>query len=141
MKILAKTDYACRAILELSLHWPNPEPLSIQAISQRQNIPVKFLIQILLNLKQLGLARSIRGQKGGYILGKAPREITLGEIIQNFSGRNLKSLGRNKFNRSSIFDPIWQEAENVYFSFLEGKNFEDMAREQKSLVKVPMYTI
>lgn len=141
MKISAKTDYACRAILELSLHWPNSEPLSIQAISDRQNIPLKFLIQILLNLKQLDLVRSVRGQKGGYLLGKASREITLKEVIQYFSEKNLAKSRQVSRKRSSILDSIWQEAENVYFNFLEGKNFEDMAKKQKNLVEVLMYTI
>ena len=133
MKISAKTDYACRALLELSLHWPNSEPLAIHVISKHQNIPVKFLIQILLNLKQLGLVQSIRGKKGGYILGKAPREITVCQIIQNFSEGNL--------NHSSVFEPIWQEAEKMYFDFLKGKNFEIIAQKQKNLGEVPMYMI
>lgn len=141
MKISAKTDYACRAILELSLHWPNSEPLSIHAISERQNIPFKFLIQILLNLKQLGLAQSIRGKKGGYILGKAPYEITLREIIQNFSEGNLKSFGQNNFSHTNIFEPIWQEAGKRYFDFLEEQNFEVIVQREKKLVEVPMYMI
>lgn len=141
MKISAKIDYACRALLELSLHWPNREPLSIQAISQRQGIPLKFLMQILLNLKQLGLVQSIRGNRGGYLLGKVPRDITLREVIQYFSENSLGEVKSANRKRPSILDTTWQEAEEMYFSFLEEKNFEDMAQRQKSLVKVPMYTI
>ena len=48
MKIIAKTDYACRALLELSLHWPKQEPLQVTAIADNQQIPIKFLIHILI---------------------------------------------------------------------------------------------
>ena len=77
MRISAKIDYACRALLELSLHWPNNIPLQINTIAQNQQMPVKFLTQILLQLKQIGYVQSVRGKKGGYLLAKAPQKIRL----------------------------------------------------------------
>ena len=71
MKISAKTDYACKAIFELVMHWPKPEPLAINVIARSQRIPIKFLTHILLQLKTMGMVESIRGQRGGYLLVKA----------------------------------------------------------------------
>jgi Rrf2 family protein len=70
MKLSAKSDYALRAILELSLHWPKNEPLSLTTIAKRQQIPLKFLSHILLHLKDIGLVHSLRGKEGGYLLAK-----------------------------------------------------------------------
>ncbi len=136
MKISAKIDYACRALLELSLHWPSKGPLSIHAISQKQHIPIKFLVQILLNLKQFGFVESTRGKKGGYILGKPPGQITLREVVQDFSEHKL-----NGQKTSNILGSIWQEAQNQFYAFLEEITFEEIARRQKKIARVPMYTI
>ena len=88
MKISAKIDYACRALLELSLHWPSQEPLQVDQIAQRQRVPVKFLTQILIHLKQVGYVESVRGKKGGYLLRKLPKEIKLNDIMENFNDTN-----------------------------------------------------
>jgi len=72
MRISAKCDYACRALVELSFHWPKKIPLRIQQMSEKQEIPERFLVQILLQLKRLGFVTSSRGKNGGYNLAKAP---------------------------------------------------------------------
>jgi Rrf2 family transcriptional regulator, cysteine metabolism repressor len=77
MRISARVSYACYALLELSMHWPEDNPVQIHQIAKKQSIPIKYLILILLQLKQLGLIRSIRGKKGGYLLARAPNTITL----------------------------------------------------------------
>ncbi|MGB3241335.1 MAG: Rrf2 family transcriptional regulator, partial [Candidatus Omnitrophota bacterium] len=63
MRISARCDYACRALLELSLHWPNEAPVHIQQISENQKIPERYLVQILIQLKRLGLVTSSRGKE------------------------------------------------------------------------------
>lgn len=69
MKISAKIDYACRALLiELGLHWPDNRPMQVSAIAKRQKIPMNFLVHILITLKELGYVDSIRGKSGGYVL-------------------------------------------------------------------------
>src|SRR5262245_53536106 len=101
MKISAKTDYACRAILELALHWPNSVPLQISSIAGNRKIPVKFPTQILVTLKQTGLVESIRGQKGGYVLAKAPKDITLREVVANFEKAAVP--GRFRQGKTDVF--------------------------------------
>ena len=83
MKISAKMDYACRALLELALHWPDLTPMQISEIAKRQEIPIKFLVHIMIHLKERGYVNSVRGNKGGYLLAKAPAEIHFGEVIEN----------------------------------------------------------
>lgn len=62
------------------------KPLQIQELSRTEDIPVKFLEQILLILKRAGLLRSKRGIGGGYQLDRSPDEITLGEIVTLIDG-------------------------------------------------------
>src|SRR2546427_7062657 len=92
MKISAKIDYACRALIELALHWPDRTPLQIRTIAKRQKIPIKFLVHILIHLKQLGLTQSVRGKSGGYVLAQSPTNIKLNMIIKSFGGLGYSSV-------------------------------------------------
>ena len=65
MRISARCDYACKALLELTLHWPSKEPLQLHTISENQGISTKYLVHILIQLKRMGLIESIRGKQGG----------------------------------------------------------------------------
>ena len=84
MKITFKGDYALKALLDLSLHYGKPQP--IEDIAKRQDIPPKFLEQILLGLKKGGFLKSIRGKKGGYLLSGDPKDITMGKVIRYIEG-------------------------------------------------------
>ena len=142
MKIIAKTDYACRAILELSLHWPKNDPVQIKAIANNQQIPIKFLIHILIQLKQLGYVKSIRGQKGGYVLIKPPKNIFLKDILKSFSDIHLTpQVTTAKMKKNDVIQTIWQEADQVMLNYLGNINFDDICKKDRSLTSVPMYTI
>ncbi len=85
MKPSRKAEYAMRALLAMARS-PETSTFSIQDIATREHIPLKFLEQILLVLKNGGLLRSKRGVGGGYQFQKAPLRISLGEIIQLIDG-------------------------------------------------------
>ncbi|MBN2578566.1 MAG: Rrf2 family transcriptional regulator [Pirellulales bacterium] len=86
MKISAKTEYACIAMIELAAHFGSSEPVRIRRIAERHGVPPRFLVQILLQLKRAGLVTSIRGAAGGYQLLKPPQELSLDRIIQVIDG-------------------------------------------------------
>ena len=94
MNISAKTEYACRALLELSLQWPNVAPRQIADIAVRQKMPTKFLIHILIALKGLGFVDSSRGKSGGYYLTASPQTIKLVDVIRHFGGIGSADAGR-----------------------------------------------
>ena len=87
MRLSAKTEYAALAALALARRWNRDEPLSIRAISTTEQVPERFLVHILLQLKAAGLVTSIRGAGGGYHLSRPPREITLDDIHAAIEGR------------------------------------------------------
>jgi len=85
MKLSLRGEYALRALLVLGLNH-DQEVLRIQRISEEQNIPKRFLEQILNDLKSAGLVESKRGVAGGYRLARRPEQITLASVIRHIEG-------------------------------------------------------
>lgn len=86
MKISKRGEYGMRALLALASMPDTSDVMQIKEIAAREQIPVKFLEQILLMLKNAGLVKSRMGSGGGYYLGKAANQITLGQIIRILDG-------------------------------------------------------
>src|SRR3954471_3282850 len=85
MKLSVRGEYALRALLVLGLNYDQPV-VRIQTISEQQNIPKRFLEQILNDLKSAGVVQSKRGVAGGYRLARPPGEITLAVVIRHIEG-------------------------------------------------------
>jgi Rrf2 family protein len=89
MRISAKAEYACLAVIELARSGTSGPPKPIREIAGSQGIPGAYLIQILLRLKAAGLVQSARGPIGGYQLARSPSEISVGEVISAIDGSRL----------------------------------------------------
>ena len=85
MKLSVRGEYALRALLVLGLNYDQPV-VRIQTISEQQNIPKRFLEQILNDLRSAGVVQSRRGVAGGYRLARRPEEITLAVVIRHIEG-------------------------------------------------------
>jgi Rrf2 family protein len=85
MRLSLRGEYALRALLVLGLRYDEPQ-VRIQAISDQQNIPKRFLEQILNDLKTAGFVQSRRGVAGGYRLAKPPEDITLAAVVRHIEG-------------------------------------------------------
>jgi Rrf2 family protein len=86
MKLSAKTEYACLAMLQLAADHFAGEPVQIRRLAEEHGIPSRFLVQILLQLKGAGLVASTRGAAGGYRLARSPDDISLAEVIAVMDG-------------------------------------------------------
>ena len=84
MRVSAKADYAVRAALELAA--AGGGPVKGERLAAAQDIPLKFLENILIELRHVGLVRSQRGPDGGYWLERSPAEITVAEVIRAVEG-------------------------------------------------------
>lgn len=80
-----KARYALHALIVLAEHG-GEEPLQIADIAKEARVPRKFLEQILLDLKKRGIVRSLRGRAGGYLIGKAPKDISFADVIRVIDG-------------------------------------------------------
>jgi Rrf2 family protein len=86
MRISAKSEYACLAMLALARLAPDDPPVRIREISEANDIPERYLVQILLQLKGSGLVLSTRGAAGGYRLARPASSISLGEVLTAVEG-------------------------------------------------------
>jgi Rrf2 family protein len=85
MWISKKTDYALRALFTLVDHFEGT-PIPIRELARRNDVPKRFLEQIMLDLKTQGWVDSVAGIRGGYLLAKNPAKITMGEVVRHFDG-------------------------------------------------------
>ena len=131
--------YALKATLELSLR-ANQGPVTIGQIADAQTIPVRFLEAILRQLKQAGIAKSMRGKEGGYFLAREPHKINMGEVIRIFEGP-LVSVSKNDEDAPAdeipdVFAPVWEKAEKALASVYDGIDFGTLADRQLTRTEI-----
>jgi len=85
MWVSKKTDYALRALFTLVDHYGGV-PIPIRELARRNDVPKRFLEQIMLDLKSQGWVDSVAGIRGGYILARNPEKIMMGEVVRHFDG-------------------------------------------------------
>ena len=85
MKLSRKTDYALRALLTLVEHFGRG-PIPIRELARRNEIPGRFLEQIMLRMKAQGWVTSVAGRHGGYVLAKSPEQLAMGHVLRLFDG-------------------------------------------------------
>lgn len=109
MKIPVKLDYTCRILCELARHYERGEPVRIDDLSTAEDVPANYLAQILGELKNAKLVVSRRGIQGGFLLARAPDQITLFDIVQAVEG-DLMELSGNFDGRSGRrLKQIWND--------------------------------
>lgn len=140
----SRAKYATRALVELSLHF-DKGPLPIQQIAEDQNIPVKFLEQILFHLKTLGFVQSKKGPGGGYFLARAPKEIMLGQVVRALDGpvAPISCVSVYGYQECGCPNPetcglkqVFKEARDAIAGVLDSTDFEAVVGIQSHLQKV-----
>ncbi|MCX5699220.1 MAG: Rrf2 family transcriptional regulator [Candidatus Omnitrophica bacterium] len=146
MRITYKGDYALKALLDLALHYE--QGLStINDVAKRIDAPVKFLEQVLLDLKKGGFVESKRGNVGGYQLAKDPAQITLGQVIRYIDGpiEPIGCVEKGYSNcldlRKCVFKNIWQKVAQVTSEIIDNVNFADLAGQISAKQEVLVYSI
>lgn len=112
MKVTAKTEYACLAMIELAANYQSDEPTRIKSIADAHGIDKRFLVQILLQLKTAGLVTSVRGASGGYQLMRSPEQITLADILQAVEDRNptvVQHADGTPSSAAHVLASVWRE--------------------------------
>ena len=97
MRVSAKVDYAVRASVELAAAQSGKDParpVKAEALARAQDIPMKFLENILQGLRQAGIVESRRGPEGGHLLARPAAEISLADVIRAIDGPLAGVSGR-----------------------------------------------
>jgi Rrf2 family protein len=106
LKLTRRGQYALKAVLDIAIY--GDRPVSVSQIAHRQNIPAPFLEKILLDLKQAGILSAVRGAKGGYILRKPLKQITVGDILNAVH----EQLEISTHNPDDWLDQVWYKKLN-----------------------------
>jgi Rrf2 family transcriptional regulator, cysteine metabolism repressor len=134
MVLSSRGKYGTRALLDLSLHYEEG-PVQIQEIAERQNIPLKYLEQILLSLKRYGFVTSRKGPGGGYLLARPPHAITLGAVVRAMDGplAPISCASVSGYAECGCPEPatcglraIWKEARDALAAIMDGTTFADL---------------
>ena len=135
MKISAKTEYACVAMLELAMQYKSAEPVRIRKIGERHHVPPRFLVQILLQLKGAGLVASMRGAAGGYQLLKPPEEISLGQIMDVIDGLLAEECQTSTASPDSsavkALGHVWRDVASTQRNMLNGIALANLVERMK----------
>jgi Rrf2 family protein len=135
MRISAKTEYACIAMLELASQYGSGEPVRIREIAERHTVPPRFLVQILLQLKGAGLVTSVRGAAGGYRLLSPPDDISLGRIMEVIDGLLDEDAPKSSASPDSpalkVLMQAWKEVSSMQFKMLDGITLADLLERAK----------
>ncbi len=132
MELSCKSEYALLALLELADHFASGEPLQIRQIAAQQNIPDRYLEQLLATLRRAGIVRSQRGAKGGYILAREPGNITLLDVMNCLEGFDPLAPAGNGFASlaktlgGAVIGEMWQEARQAANAVLQGYTLKDL---------------
>lgn len=135
MELSCKSEYALLAMMELAAHYSEGEPLQIRQIAAEQNIPDRYLEQLLATLRRSGLIRSQRGARGGYLLSREPWKITLLEVVNCIEGADAQpsETGREaKSIEGMVIREIWQEAGRAADAILQKYTLQDLAEKRDS---------
>ena len=128
MDLSSKSEYALLALLELSAGYGGGEPLQIRQICANQNIPDRYLEQLLANLRRAGLVKSQRGARGGYILARAPWLISLYDVISCIEG--LEAQGETtkvpETVEASVIQEVWSEVRQAMAQALQRYTLKDL---------------
>lgn len=146
MKVTYKGDYALKAILDLALHY-DADLVTSHDMAKRIDAPVKFLEQVLLDLKKAGFVQSRRGNIGGYLLSRPPAKITVGEVLRAIDGP-LEPISCVKEGYSNctditkcVFKEIWQKVSRATSDIVDNITFEQLAFQVNSGKQVLAYSI
>ena len=130
MKLSSKGRYAVMALADLAKFDPN-EPVSLRDISLRQGISLVYLEQLFLKLKKNKIVKSIRGNRGGYILNRNASEIKISDVLLAVEER-VKTVGCEKHSKKGcngksakcITHNLWDELEDYINNFFEKKKIK-----------------
>ncbi len=145
MKLSTKGRYGVRLMIDLAIH-AEESPVTLRDIAARQEISENYLSNLIPLLKNAGLVHSVRGSKGGYTLGKLPREITLKDILLVLEG-SMCLVECTEIPRLCQRSPrclareVWSEVTGKMHEALESFTLETMKNRQILEKAVPSYDI
>ena len=134
MRVSKKTDYALRVLFTLVEHHGGA-PIPIRELARRNDVPKRFLEQIMLALKSQGWVESTAGIRGGYVLSRNPAKITMGEVVRFFDGilapiDCVSVTGYQRCSQESVcrFRRVFFDARNYVANLMDRATLAEVAK-------------
>lgn len=131
MKLSTKGTYGLRAMIDIAIN-SKESPVSIKDISDREDISLKYLEKLMTTLKKSNLISSVRGPKGGYILRRSPKDISIGEILRALEGNlnpvDCKLLMEENCNIEDdcIMKFVWNRISDAINNAVDSMSLQDL---------------
>jgi Rrf2 family transcriptional regulator, cysteine metabolism repressor len=140
VELSCKSEYALLALIELSVHYGQGEPLRICQIAAEQNIPDRYLEQLLATLRRSGFVKSQRGAKGGYLLTREPWKVTLLDVVSCIEGfeAKAKEVRSPTTAEGAVVCEVWQEVRHAAEATLEKYTLQDLVDKRNAHQQVDL---
>jgi len=139
VKLSVKSDYAARAVLGLAKKYAEGTSLRAEDLAIEQGIPPNYLVQMLVELKSQQIVQSQRGTEGGYLLARAPSEITFGDVLRCVHGQVFDSPALNDPQCPVELRTLWRKMQNCLDQTANEVTFQQLL--EQSTDKEKMYYI
>lgn len=137
MVLSQKSQYAVRAVFELAKRH-GTGPVTTAQVAEAQCIPVRFLENILSQLRQTGVVESVRGKEGGYRLSRAPRDLTVGEVLRVIQGpvaeiACAEPVGGDTcpLRPGCVLLPMWEKAHRAMMDVYDETSLQDLVDQER----------
>ena len=139
LRLTRKTLYALEAVIDIAYH-ARPDPVQSKEVAERQNIPQRYLEQVMQHLVRAGILRGVRGPRGGYRLARERRRISAGEIIRLVS--QLEAEDQNADEGlpqlvsplgAQILTPALETIQSEILARLDNLTLEDVCRKADAM--------
>ena len=135
MRLSTKGRYGTRAMLDLAIRG-NGKAIPAKDIAKSQNIPIRYLEQILNTLRKVGLVKSVRGINGGYSLAKKPDEIKILDIVTTLEGslapvKCVDDTGECERTEHCTTRALWSELKDKIEETLSAATLADLCVEER----------
>ncbi|MBI3877147.1 MAG: Rrf2 family transcriptional regulator [Verrucomicrobia bacterium] len=139
MKLSVKSDYATRAVLELCRHHHTGQSQRVEDIASAHGLPPNYLVQILIELKAQRIVKSVRGKEGGYLLARAPADISLGDVLRCVHGQVFDTPALSDPNCPPELREAWEKLRDAMTRTADSITFQQLL--DQSADKSKMYYI
>lgn len=126
MKLSAKSDYAARAVLGLARRFQSGASVRVEDLAAEQGIPPNYLVQILIELKSQQIVKSLRGKDGGYLLARAPTEITMADVLRCVHGEVFDSPALSDPQCPPELRAAWEKLQSAVKDAADAINFQQL---------------
>ncbi|MFC4804591.1 RrF2 family transcriptional regulator [Filifactor villosus] len=144
MKLSTKGRYGLKAMFDIATIYERQEPISLKQIAEKNHLSEQYLEQIFSVLKKSGLVKSIRGAQGGYMLGRQPSEITVGDIIRVLEGPIAPSMCVLEEETDCIelrtcpTRDVWKQIKDSVDEVIDNITLEDMLLKNQKKTQVSL---